>query len=174
MTAGPRYGRACGFFAGWWNFLAWVFGAASISAIVGNQTVSMYAILHPGFEVRAWQVFVSYLATTWLCCGIVLYANRALPSIGSLGLFLIVAGVLVTVVVCAAMPAAQGLAHASHDFVWKDWVNQTGYASNGFVFVAGMLNGAYAVGSTDCVTHLAEEIPRCVLRQTTYAQRLCS
>ena len=28
ITAG-RYGRVCGFFAGWWNFLAWLFGVAS-------------------------------------------------------------------------------------------------------------------------------------------------
>jgi len=34
-----------------------------------------------------------------------------------------------------------------------------GYPS-GFVFVAGMLNGAFAVGTPDCVTNLAEEIPR--------------
>lgn len=25
ITPGPRYGRICGFFAGWWNFFAWNF-----------------------------------------------------------------------------------------------------------------------------------------------------
>lgn len=49
--------------------------------------------------------------------------------------------------------------HATSSFVWADWANQTGYSSNGFVFCAGMLNGAYAVGTPDCVSHLAEEIP---------------
>lgn len=55
------------------------------------------------------------------------------------------------------MPSGTG--HATHSFVWSDWVNDTGYSSNGFVFLAGMLNGAYAVGTPDCVSHLAEEIP---------------
>jgi amino acid transporter len=27
VTPGPRYGRICGYFAGWWNFLAWNFAA---------------------------------------------------------------------------------------------------------------------------------------------------
>lgn len=47
--------------------------------------------------------------------------------------------------------------HATSAFVWKDWTADIGYP-DGFVFVAGMLNGAYAVGTPDCVTHLAEEI----------------
>lgn len=35
ITPGKTYGRSIGFFAGWWNALAWVFAAASISAIGG-------------------------------------------------------------------------------------------------------------------------------------------
>lgn len=35
ITPGKIYGRSVGFFAGWWNALAWVFAAASISAIGG-------------------------------------------------------------------------------------------------------------------------------------------
>lgn len=120
----------------------------------------MYCIFHPDFEVQAWHVFVSYIISTWLSCLIVLFANRSLPAISSIGLFLIIAGVFVTIIVCAAMPAAQGIPYGTNDFVWKEWVNQAGYSSNGFVFVAGMLNGAYAVGSTDCITHLAEEMPK--------------
>lgn len=37
VTPGKRYGRVVGFFAGYWNWLAWVLGAASISAIAGEQ-----------------------------------------------------------------------------------------------------------------------------------------
>lgn len=159
ITAG-RHGRVCGWFAGWWNACAWIFGAASISAILGNQTVSMYSIFHPGFVAKPWHIFVSYLICTWICCCTVLFANRALPVIGNLGMFFIVSGVLITIIVCAVMPSVRDVSYATNDFVWHDWTNQTGYTSNGFVFVAGMLNGAYAVGSTDCVTHLAEEIPR--------------
>lgn len=48
--------------------------------------------------------------------------------------------------------------HATSAFVWTEWQADIGYP-NGFVFVAGMLNGAYAVGTPDAVAHLAEEIP---------------
>jgi amino acid transporter len=71
------------------------------------------------------------------------------------GLVLILGGCFTTIVVTAAMPDQ----HATSSSVWRDWINSTGYGSNGFVFLMGMLNGAFAVGTPDCVTHLAEEIP---------------
>ncbi|KAH8693271.1 choline transporter [Talaromyces proteolyticus] len=159
VTAG-RYGRVCGWFAGWWNFIAWIFGAASTAQIVGAQTVSMYALFHPDFDIQRWHVFVAYLICTWVCCLLVALANRAVPTIESLGGFLVLAGVFVTILVCAIMPHVNGKPYASDDFVWRDWQNETGYASNGFVFCLGMLNGAFAVGTPDVISHLAEEVPR--------------
>ena len=90
-----------------------------------------------------------------------LFANRALPKLNNVALFLMLAGLLITVVVCAAMPGTGGRPpHASPAFVFKDWSADIGYSSNGFVFLMGMLNGAYAIGTPDFITHLAEEIPR--------------
>ncbi|KAJ8612999.1 hypothetical protein MRB53_037207 [Persea americana] len=58
------------------------------------------------------------------------------------------------------MPSVNGNGHASNSFVWTEWTNGTGWKSQGFVFVMGMLNGAFAVGAPDICSHLAEEIPR--------------
>ena len=56
------------------------------------------------------------------------------------------------------MPSSNGNGYASGSFVWKDWYNQTGYTSNGFVLLLGMLNGASGIGTPDAVTHMAEEM----------------
>ncbi|KAL8797911.1 MAG: hypothetical protein Q9182_007127 [Xanthomendoza sp. 2 TL-2023] len=107
-----------------------------------------------------WHAFIAYLVTTWATCCVVLFFNRALPVIEKISMVILVAGVFVTIVVCAIMPKANGKPYASNDFVWRDWQNNTGWSSNGFVFAAGMLNGAYAAGTPDVVTHIAEEVPR--------------
>jgi choline transport protein len=120
----------------------------------------MYALFHPDFVIQKWHVFVAYLICTWMCCLIVALANRALPTIESLGGFLVLAGFLISVLVCAIMPHVNGQPYASDDFVWKNWQNETGYSSNGLVFCLGMLNGAFAVGTPDVISHLAEEVPR--------------
>src|SRR6266536_3359402 len=76
VTAG-KYGRPCGYFAGWWNFLAWIFGAASTSSILANQTVSMYVMYHPNFIAKSWHVFVGYIICTWLSCFVAGMLNGA-------------------------------------------------------------------------------------------------
>ncbi|EHK17942.1 uncharacterized protein TRIVIDRAFT_44901 [Trichoderma virens Gv29-8] len=160
VTAGPRYGRVCGWFAGWLNCLAWTFGISANCSIIGSMIIYAYSLFHPTFEPQRWQVFICYLITCWGCCFTVMFANRALPMINRIGSFLIVGGLFVTIVVCAVMPSRNGKGYASNKFVWSDWSNGTGYSSNAFVFLAGMLNGAFAVGTPDCVTHIAEEIPQ--------------
>ncbi len=159
VTAG-RHGRICGWFAGWWNLAAWVFGAASLGSFMALQTLAMYSIIHPGFNMQGWHIFISYLLSTWLCCLIVLYGNRALPMIGNLGGIFSSVGFLISIVVCVVMPHVKGTPYASNTFVWTKMENTTGWSSSAFVFCLGMLNGAFAVGAPDISSHLAEEIPR--------------
>ncbi|KAJ9654884.1 hypothetical protein H2198_006157 [Neophaeococcomyces mojaviensis] len=159
VTPGKRWGRLNGYLAGWWNYLAWVFGAASMSSIMGNTIIAMWSLNHPDFVTQRWHVFVVYIVITWLACLSVCFFNRAMPYLNNIGIFLIIAGFFITIIVLAVMPGRDGRPpHATSSFVWSEWSADIGYP-NGFVFVAGMLNGAYSVGVPDVVSHLAEEIP---------------
>ena len=159
ITPGKRWGRVNGYFAGWWNYLAWVFGAASMSSIFGNTVVQMYALNHPDFVAERWHVFVAYVIVTWLACLSVCFFNRAMPMLNNAGIVFIIAGFFITIIVLAVMPGRGGRPpHATSSFVWREWSAEIGYP-NGFVFVAGMLNGAYSVGVPDVASHLSEEIP---------------
>lgn len=121
----------------------------------GNTIVQMYALNHTDFTAEAWHVFVVYVLTVWLATALVCTANSVVPSLNNVGIFTILAGFFITVVAVAVMPSS----HATSAFVWKEWRNELGYP-DGFVFVAGMLNGAYSIGgAVDVITHLAEEIP---------------
>ena len=151
-------GRAAGFWAGWLNFLGFMFGTAATYQIAGTMLMSMYALFHPGFVVERWHVFVTYLVMALICALVVIYANKILPTIEALGGFLVIVGSILTVIVCLALSKKN-----KTDFVWKDWQNLTGYKSDGFVFCLGMLNGAFAVGVADIVSHMAEEVPQYVL-----------
>jgi len=160
VTPGKRHGRIIGYYAGYWNWFGWMFGSASASAIAGNICVQLYGVTHPEYSSKPWHVFLGYLIMIWTGTLAVCYGNKYMPYVNLVGTFFIIAGGFITVVVCAAMPGHGGRPdHASNSFVWKDWVADLGYP-DGFVFLAGMLNGAYAIGTPDLVCHLAEEIPR--------------
>ncbi|KAK3073110.1 hypothetical protein LTR53_005591 [Teratosphaeriaceae sp. CCFEE 6253] len=144
VTGGARYGRVLGFFTGWLNFFGWIFDVASIATIPANVCVQMYICFHPDFVPAPWHTYVAFLIITWLCTAF------------NIGLFLVIVGGLVTIIVCAAMPAK----HATNSFVWGNFEanNLTGW-SGGIAFITGVLNGAFTIGTPDAVTHLAEELP---------------
>ena len=152
---GGKHGRPIGFFAGWLNFLAWIFALASTVQIVAAQTTSMYGVFHPSFTVERWHVFVTYLIWLGLVFLLVLFFNKILPFVESLGGFLVLLGCFISIIVCASMAE-----HNTSAFVWRDWQNFTGWESDGFVFLLGMLNGAFALGGVDVISHLAEEVPK--------------
>jgi choline transport protein len=99
VTPGPRWGRPIGFFAGYWNWLAWIFGLASMCSITATTIVQMYALKHAELVVQPWQVFVVYTIVAWIGCFLVCAFNRFMPYLNQIGLFFIVAGFIVTFIV---------------------------------------------------------------------------
>ncbi|KAG8630210.1 hypothetical protein KVT40_001829 [Elsinoe batatas] len=158
ITAG-KYGRPVGFFAGWLNFFAWMFGLASSFQIIGLQITSAYALYHPEYVPERSHVIAVYIICVWLLCAGVIVGNRILPHVETLGGVLCMAGFFVTVLVCAILPGSTGGGYATATDIWKTWSNGTGW-SDGLAFCLGMLNGAYAVGTPDAISKLCEEVPK--------------
>jgi choline transport protein len=154
ITPGPRMGRVLGFFAGSINFFGWMFDLASIAQIEASVGVQMYAVFHPDLVIQPWQVYITYIMLTIVCVTFCIFYNRFIPKLQDLGLFLIVGGGLITIIVVAAMPKQ----HATSAAVWKDWENATGWGG-GVAFLTGVLNGAFTIGTPDSITHIAEELP---------------
>lgn len=68
-----------------------------------------------------------------------------MPYTNYLGMLFILVGFVITVIVLAILPSTGGRpGHATSAFVWSEWSASVGYP-DGFVFVAGMLNGAVSL-----------------------------
>lgn len=113
----------------------------------------MYLLRNPGRDWAAWQVLIAFQLCNWMCCAIVCFGNAYLPVINKLAFVFSVAGLLVSVIVLAVLPKT----HASNADVWVKYSNNTGGWSDGICFLMGLLNAAFAVGTPDCISHLAEE-----------------
>ncbi|KAJ7339160.1 choline transport protein [Mycena albidolilacea] len=161
LVAGGKYGRSIAapltqtltYRAGLINFYGWLFGLASGILIPANVVVQMYVVFHPDVLVQPWHIFVAFVLINWFCCLTVIFFNRYMPALQRFGLFMIIVGGLVTIIVLASAKS-----HASASFVFTDWENGTGWPG-GVAFLTGMLNGAFAIGTPDSVTHMAEELP---------------
>ncbi|KAF5380234.1 hypothetical protein D9757_008214 [Collybiopsis confluens] len=151
ITAG-KYGRVVGFFTGFINFYSWIFAMSSSVFIPANVFIDMYTLFHEDYVRRAWHVYLVFVLINTACLFVTIFWNRWLPLIQRLGSVAVVGGGVVTVIVLAALP------HAPAYTVFVDWKNETGWPS-GVAFLTGMLNGAYAIGTPDAITHMAEELP---------------
>ncbi|KAL8278468.1 hypothetical protein RQP46_009158 [Phenoliferia psychrophenolica] len=155
VTAGPKWGLVAGYFTGLLSWGGWIMNSCAIAQIPSNVLVQLWALHHPDYVSESWHVYVCYIIVTWSTAGICIFGNRLIPTLQHIGLFLVTAGLVVTVAVLAALPKT----HATSSFVWKDFENQTGYESNGVAFLTGVLNGAFVIGTPDSITHMAEELP---------------
>lgn len=156
IGGGPKWGRILGFFTGWINFYGWMFDLASLIQITANISVNLYLVYHQDtYVATAWHVYVAYLLITCFCVFIVIFLNRIIPHTQTAGMFFVIVGGIVTIIVIAAMPAR----HASNYSVWGsfDENNTTGWPA-GVAFLCGVLNGAFTIGTPDSITHLAEEL----------------
>lgn len=77
----------------------------------------MYAVMHDGFVTQQWHVFVAYIFITWISVLIVLYFNRALPQIEIIGGLTVLAGVVLSILMCAVMPHVNQQPYATN-FTW--------------------------------------------------------
>jgi amino acid transporter len=131
-----------------------MFDLASIAQIEASVVVQMYAVYHDDLVIQAWHIYVAYILLCVVSVIFCVFFNRLIPKLQGSGLFLVLVGGLITIIVLAAMPKK----HASTATVFRDWDNETGWGS-GVAFLTGVLNGAFTIGTADAITHMAEELP---------------
>ncbi|KAL2004548.1 hypothetical protein VTN00DRAFT_3433 [Thermoascus crustaceus] len=90
----------------------------------------MYSMHQPDYKAERWHVFICYLIIVWGSCAVLMFANRLLPRLNIVLTTIILGGWLITIIVIAVMPSKGGRSHASSDFVWVTWQNNTGPSRN--------------------------------------------
>ncbi|KAK5062639.1 hypothetical protein LTR84_004712 [Exophiala bonariae] len=152
--AGPKYSKIIGFMTGYMNVLGWTLGLASLFAVTGLEVTGLYSLWHPEYESKTWHVFIVFVVLNWTFAAFIQFGNRFLPLYNKIGLIFNIAAWLVVIICLASIPST----HSTNSFVWTDYRNLTGWP-NGMSFILGLVGPAFAIGTIDSTTHMAEEIP---------------
>jgi choline transport protein len=84
-----------------------------------------------------------------------MFGNRYIPLINKFSLcYLQLAWFVIMVTVAAAAPK-----HNDSEFVFRTWMNNTGWENNVICFITGLVNPLYSLGGLDGITHITEEMP---------------
>ncbi|KAF3395736.1 Choline transport protein [Penicillium rolfsii] len=154
-VAPKKYSAFLSFMTGWLTVCGWIFTTASTNLIFAQVVQALYALYHPDLVIKSWQTFIIYQILNALTASVVLFGNKIIPALNKFSLFYLQIGwlvVLITVVACAPT-------HQDTTFVFKTWINNTGWSNNGICFITGLVNPLYSLGGLDGVTHITEEMP---------------
>ncbi|KAI7182564.1 amino acid permease [Hortaea werneckii] len=143
------------FMTGYFTVFGWIFTTASTNLIYAQTLMALVALYHPGMTIQTWQTFVAYEGLNMITALVVLYGNKLIPSLNRFSLFYLQIGyftVMVTVAACAPK-------HQSSEFVFRTWINTTGWENQVICFITGLVNPLYSLGGLDGVSHITEEMP---------------
>ncbi|KAI4742769.1 amino acid permease [Aureobasidium sp. EXF-12298] len=150
-----RYRGFLSFNTGFFTIMGWVLTTASTNLIYAQNFMALVALYHPTMTIKTWQTFLVYQVLNLVTAAIVIWGNRIIPALNKFSLFYLQIGwfvVMVTVVACAP-------SHQDSEFVFRTWINETGWENQVICFITGLVNPLYSLGGLDGVTHLTEEMP---------------
>ncbi|GIK07391.1 hypothetical protein Aspvir_003054 [Aspergillus viridinutans] len=171
--APKRYNSILSFATGWSTVFGWIFTTASTNLIYATNFMALIALYQTDLVIQPWMTFVAYQGFNILTGGIVMFGNRYIPLINKFSRELIFASFhtpatltvkqvcylqlawfVIMVTVAAAAPK-----HNDSTFVFKTWINNTGWENNVICFITGLVNPLYSLGGLDGITHITEEMP---------------
>ncbi|KAJ5864239.1 uncharacterized protein N7529_006155 [Penicillium soppii] len=153
--APKRYNSLLSFTTGWCTVFGWILTTASTNLLYATTVMASIALYHDELVVKPWMVFVAYQILNICSSAVVMFGNRFIPMINKFSLiFLQLAWFIITVVVAASAPA-----HNDSKFVFRTWINKTGWENNVMCFITGLVNPLYSLGGLDGISHITEEMP---------------
>ncbi|KKY15462.1 putative choline transporter [Diplodia seriata] len=150
-----KYSGFLSFITGWWSCCGWIFTTASTNLVYAQNFMALIALYRSDLVIETWMTFVVYQITNLATASIVLFGNRIIPALNRFSLFYLqLAWFVLMVTVAACAPR-----HNSAEFVFRTWVNNTGWQSPAICFITGLVNPLYSLGGLDGITHITEEMP---------------
>lgn len=136
-----------------WAVLVGEISTGSSCALNSSQVIASFVeITHPEFVWKPWLTWVVYCV--FLIGPIVQnLAPKYLPALNVFGAFWTIGGGLAWAISFLVMAPKK-----SSGFVFKTFINNTGYTSKGWVFIMSFYTPMYGLYGTDGMMHLVEEM----------------
>ena len=128
---------------------------ATAGLLGSDLIVGIIAMYNPNYTPKTWHEFLLYLGYNFIAALINIFGNSLLPHVNRTAIFWSISGfviISITVLACATPN------YNSADFVFRDFINQTGWP-DGVAWLLGLLQGGLGLTGYDATAHMVEEIP---------------
>jgi choline transport protein len=104
--------------------------------------MAMVTLYYPAMEYQRWHGFVIYQGFAAAFTTINVVGRERLPDVNKFGLFFCIASFLAINIVLLATTSPKN----SVTFVFKTFINNTGWKSDSIAFIVGLTNPAFSFG----------------------------
>ncbi|EXJ78191.1 hypothetical protein A1O3_09352 [Capronia epimyces CBS 606.96] len=153
ILAPPKTKRFAAYVIGWMSILAWWIVTCSGLSLAAVSLAGLVNFWHPAFVANQWQIYLMYLAVSFITVIPLFAAPRKISWTVQFTLYLSLTGFLVFFIVVLAMhkQAQPG------SYITQSGLGTSGWGS-GTAWMLGVTNAMYAFGATDGAIHISEEI----------------
>lgn len=148
-----RFKRGSSFVVGILSCGGWIFACFSSTIVATGFIFSLVALYHPDFVPTAWHQYLVYCAILLTGFSINLIV-AVMPYLVNTLVAVINVGTLFILITLLVKTNPKQLA----SFVFTEFINETGWDSNGLVFFLGLLPSIASVCLYDGACHMTDEI----------------
>ncbi|KZL79699.1 amino acid permease, partial [Colletotrichum incanum] len=150
----PSTRSAAAFTTGWISVGGQVVLTSSAAFAAGLQTQALIIINDDSYVSARWQGMLFYWAILVYGMIVNIWGHRLLPTANLMSGVLHVFGFLAILIVLGVMAPKN-----TASFVFTEFVNSSGWDSNGVSWLVGLISAVYPFLGYDAACHLAEEMP---------------
>ncbi|ODV65056.1 amino acid transporter [Hyphopichia burtonii NRRL Y-1933] len=155
VLAPTKYRRGLSFTTGVLSCAAWIFACFTTCYTLSMFVISLIELHNSGYIAQDWHYYLIYAAFVLTACAVNAFAVNCLPVLTYVSAAIINAGTLyILITLLVRTPNKQ-----SNQVVWKDFINESGWSSNGVAFFLGLLPSISCVTLFEGPSHQTDEIP---------------
>lgn len=151
-----KYRNLLSFITGLLSCAGWIFAIFTTALTDAMFIIALVLYYNPNFVVENWHYYLIYTAIVILSFCINAFAVSILPKLNYVSAAVINFGTLFILITLLVRTREK----QTTEFVWKQILNETGWASNGLVFFLGLLPSIACVTMFDGAAHQTDEIPQ--------------
>ncbi|PCH02147.1 Amino acid/polyamine transporter I [Penicillium occitanis (nom. inval.)] len=155
----PNWVPVLSWITGWINVAGWIALVATAGLLASQLILGVISLMNPDYVSERWHQFLIYIGYNIAAFIINAFMNSTLPLVTRAAFIWSIAGFAI---VSIAVLACSSPNYNSGDFVFREFLNETGWP-DGIAWLLGLLQGGLGVTGYDAVAHMIEEIPNAAI-----------
>ena len=135
---------------GWINVFGWMALVATAGLLGSQLIIGIISLYNENYTAQPWHQFLIYIGYNLVAALVNAFGNRLLPYVNKTAIIWSISGFAI---ICITILACASPNYDSGSFVYRDFINETGWP-DGIAWLLGLLQGGLGLTGFDATAHM--------------------